>query len=132
MWIFLPFGYFSIVAHRDNENDVLVRARNRSDLDTFRKCLLDVNEAVGRHKDIKATPHADYPFRLTAPRKQVAKLLASFVTECLDYDNFKNRVAENDPERAHLYHDVWATTRRIGPHATPRVPHITEIGDDLG
>jgi hypothetical protein len=127
MWVFLPWGYFSIVAHRDHSADVLVRARNRADLHAFRTFLLDANEAVGRHKDIKHTPHADYPFRLTAPRKQVAKLLASFVAEDLDYDNFKNRVAENDPGRAHLYHEVWATTRKIDPRELPRVPHILEI-----
>jgi hypothetical protein len=126
VWIFLPFGYFSIVAHRDNANDVLVRARNRSDLDAFRKFLLDANEAVGRHKNLKATPHADYPFRLVAPRKQVAKLLEHFVNEDLDYDNFKNRVAENDPMRARLYHEVWASTRKIDPRATPAVPHILD------
>ncbi len=133
MWLFLPFGFFSIVAHRERPADVLVRARSQADLDTFADALDDaVHEASGRKRElthaganVKSTPRADYPFRLIASRKDVSALLARFLEGGgvdndppeLDYDNFKDRVAESDPERAHLYLEVWSSMRKIAPHA---------------
>ena len=130
LWIFLPWGFFSIVAHRERPADVLVRARSQADLDTFADALDDaVFKARGRktpsNTTIKKTPRADYPFRLSASRKDVSALLARFLEGGgvdndppeLDYDNFKDRVAESDPERAHLYLEVWSSMRKIAPDA---------------
>lgn len=135
MWLFLPFGFFSIVAHRERPTDVLVRARSKVDLDTFADAVDEaVHEVSNRRSVIPAkpsghaiqhTPRADYPFRLIVSRKVVTALLTRFLEGGgidndppeLDYDNFKDRVGVANPERAHLYLEVWSSMRKIEPDA---------------
>lgn len=101
MWVFTPFGFFSIVAHRDKPRHLLVRARDRHDLEALADRL--------RPKPaIASSPRADYAFRLVATRKAIGKLLASFAEAELDYPNFKTEVArQQGHQRAGIYHDVW-------------------------
>lgn len=102
MWVFTPFGFFSVVAHRDQPDALLVRARARADLSELVKRLPAPRPKVQR------TPDADYAFRTVVKRKAWAKLMTDFADE-LDYDNFKNAVAARQGRaRAHLYHRVWA------------------------
>lgn len=106
MWVMTQFGFFSIVAHRTIPGSVLVRSRSHSDLLAF-AVKLDPSP------EIKATPRADYAFRLTATKGEVANVLLAATHE-IDYDNFKNRVAETQGyERAGVYCEVWSTLREI-------------------
>lgn len=103
MWIFTPFGFFSVVAHRDDANMLLVRARVRSDLQSF-------VARVPKHRRprIVTLQVADYRYRIELPREQVAKLAAEFITKDLTYDNFKTKVAQTQGQyRARVYHRVW-------------------------
>ena len=58
------------------------------------------------------TPDADYGYRLTTSREALASYLTKSV-DTLDYPNFKGRVAEGHPRRAHIYTNVWATLREL-------------------
>jgi hypothetical protein len=106
MWLFTPFGFFSVVAHREKPDAVLVRSRAREDLAELVKRL------PGKKPPIRRTPAADYPFRVELRRARVAELVRSFVLDELDYPNFKGAVAERQGfARAHAYHEVWSTLR---------------------
>jgi hypothetical protein len=111
MWIITTRGFLSVVQNADAKTPheaLLVRGRVRADLDHFA-------DFVARHGDrpvVTATPRFDYGYRLTASRELFASYLAEHVG-ALDYPNFKNEVAEADPERAHIYTRVWGVLRDL-------------------
>jgi hypothetical protein len=106
MWLFLPFGFFSVVAHRTRPERVLVRARRREHLTELGQ--------RGVAGVIQETSYADYPFRIEADREAVAAFAARHVLE-MGYDNFKaeaGRKAGRGRERyVPALHDVWTTMR---------------------
>lgn len=94
MWVFLNDAFLSIVAHRDQPGQLMVRARFPGDIErTF--------DAV----DVAHTPTADYAYRAVLPKKVVAEAMARAV-EDVDYPNFKDSVFEND--RHLVYLGVWS------------------------
>lgn len=100
MWIFLNDAFLSAVQHRDKPDSLLVRARRREDLE----------RVFGSDADILALADADYPFRVTVPRADLAARLAQRA-ETIDYDNFKGSVPE--PSRHDAYMAVWSAMRRF-------------------
>jgi hypothetical protein len=102
------------VAHRDQPDRLLVRARVRSDLEA----LAQVVHSRGKIR-IYSTPNADYPFRCIVKREAFGRTIAS-VAERIQYDNFKNSVAERQGhDRAHVYLGVWDHLRRWLTEAGP-------------
>jgi hypothetical protein len=104
MWVFIPGGVVSVVAHRDKPKHVLVRARRQEDLNRF---FLDqqspsVTESLTEH-----TPANDYAYRVVEKRTVVAHLTAQHIN-AIDYPNFKAHPL-NGGDRAAMLHDVWAT-----------------------
>jgi len=95
MWILLNDAMFSIVEDRQDRTRVVVRARFEGDLEKVFPAYAE-NVIV---QDI-----SDYRFRIFADRDYVKEIVASEV-ERIDYDNFKNSVA--DDERHNLYTKVW-------------------------
>jgi hypothetical protein len=95
MWIVMNDSYVSIVEDRTNEQNVVVRARVREDLEN----LFAVNAS-----DIIETDNSDYRFRLFLDRKFVADIVRQRI-ETIDYDNFKNSVKE--PWRKQAYTKIW-------------------------
>ena len=95
MWIFLNNSYLSIVRHRDEPDQLLVRARNNGDI-----------EAVFPRAIVKITPQADYLFRAVIDESLVAATIKTAILD-IDYDNFKDSIADA------RYHDtclnVWLT-----------------------
>lgn len=107
MWVTSTRGFYSAVAHRDAPELVLVRARVREDLQAL-------GELIGP-LEILATPDADYPFRAAVPRERWSAALVLLAAE-IDYDNFKNAVAERQGSRREaVYHRVWAALRELRP-----------------
>jgi 8-oxo-dGTP pyrophosphatase MutT (NUDIX family) len=103
MWLITPTGFFSIVCKPGDmkAGTLTIRARVKSDLDALRQQCLP---SLGMVTENEGT---DYPYRAKAKRSEVAKALAQMV-ERLDYDNFKNEVAEKQGHhRAKAYHEVW-------------------------
>ncbi|HTB46630.1 MAG TPA: hypothetical protein VK741_23635 [Acetobacteraceae bacterium] len=108
MWVMLNDSFLSIVAHRSRKNLLLVRARQRADI-----------EVVFPHAKITRTPKADYEFRASITRRMVERAMVAEVRR-IDYFNFKSSVA--DQRRHNAYLDVWVTMMNWAKPPTTRTP----------
>lgn len=110
MWMMTRYGMFSTVVKELDE--VQVRARTREDLELLKQRFQPL---LGKYKIID-TPAADYACRIFLPRSEFA-LLSFLLADDIDYGNFKAEVERLDPERAVLYHRVWALLLSLqNPH----------------
>ena len=101
MWVMTTVGFYSVVEDREREGNVLVRARDRGDIDAIAARLGDA--------EVLATPSRDYAFRVSVPRAAWADALRELAEE-VDYDNFKSAVgARQGHARARVYGSVWQT-----------------------
>jgi hypothetical protein len=99
MWICLSDAFVSIVAHREEPDALMVRARRAGDLErVFPGC------------DVVRTPRADYLYRTTLPRDQVAAAIARELLR-VDYANFKDSVPDAMLHGA--YSSFWAAMLRV-------------------
>jgi hypothetical protein len=104
MWVFTDTGFISAVAHYDDSDTIVVRARDMASLDGI-AALADVA--------IQTTPYNDYPFRVHVSRPIFQEWLCAAVTD-MEYTNFKNRVHETRGERFHdALSDVWSTMHDV-------------------
>ena len=107
MWLFTQRGMLSVVRHREREDVLLVRARDRSSLEDF--CDKAGVEAV----EIERDESADYLFRVVCSDAELKAFLSRAVDE-LDYDNFKTRILTTRGGRWHdALLEVWRTMRRL-------------------
>jgi len=103
MWIFTNVGYISIVENSDNSNEVMLRARARKDLDTFRTLYLPTNAPK-----VKFYQTNDYPYRITIKKEDCALAMANAVRN-IDYANFKSSVTKKQGwERSSIYMKIWS------------------------
>ena len=121
MWLFTKYGFYSAVCAREGDgsygqpvdlDQIMVRARLRSHLESLREhfseLLADCNirESVG----------TDYAFRIFVPKTTWSKILAR-LSEEMDYDNFKSKVARQQgvagDDYVHSLHDVWSIMNRL-------------------
>lgn len=106
MWLFTSLGFFSVVAHRDQPDTLLIRARAREDLEALRNRYLPdlaLHENAG----------SDYRWRGFVARDEWEHVAARLAAD-IDYPNFKDVVADRQGStRAALYHDIWATMYRL-------------------
>jgi len=93
MWICLNDAFLSIVAKDCPPDHLLVRARRAGDI-----------ERVFPGVQVKISNHTDYRYRATVPRQRLAEAIAQRLL-AIDYDNFKNSVADDDLHAA--YARVW-------------------------
>jgi len=86
-------GILSIVAHRTKPGMLMVRSVAREDIAQFwpRARIVEMSEA-------------DYRFRTTLPREEVAARIAQAVLE-IDYEKVKPSVGK---DREHTYLEVWS------------------------
>ena len=84
MWIYLTEGAFSIVAHRDKPDHLLVRSRQP---DAIRRAF--------PNEKMYFDPDADYPYRADIHRLDVADFITKRMM-FMTYDNFKNTVSDDD------------------------------------
>ena len=101
MWIILNKSFLSIVKNRNNENELLVRARVKGDIEK-------VFPEAKTFEDIKA----DYKYRSYINRKEVASAISEELIN-INYDNFKSSVSKDDNLRSHAYIDVWRVLNKI-------------------
>ena len=100
MWLITTQGFYSVVAHRDEPDKLLVRARTREDIEALREQIPTLEPFEDRH--------ADYRHRAVVGRAEWVAALAQLVTE-IDYDNFKDAVAARQGrERSGLYGRIWS------------------------
>jgi hypothetical protein len=98
MWVFLSDAMLSIVRHREDPRSLLVRARQRGDI-----------ERVFPHVLVTETPEADYRFRAKVHETVVAAEFEKAIRG-IDYDNFKGSVA--NIRRHDAYMGVWSIMHR--------------------
>lgn len=117
MWIFLSNAFVSVVADRRDRTRLLVRARLAEDL-----------ARVFPDADVAETPAADYRFRASVPRAQVANAIARQV-RAIRYDNFKGSVPVGDDERHDAYLGVWGVMHRLqeSRFAKKRDPRVEDL-----
>src|SRR4051794_41146685 len=105
MWLMTPRGFYSVVAHRDDADVVLVRARDRGDLES----LAELSPGLA----VAHTPERDYAWRVLMDRAEWARVVGRLAAE-IDYPNFKSKVAAaQGHERASVYSRVWSTLRSL-------------------
>ncbi len=61
---------------------------------------------------LTSTPDADYRYRAIVSRAEVARVLADRAVG-IDYPNFKNSLAHDDPERRHACGKVWSVMHAL-------------------
>ncbi len=114
MWIFLPEGFFSIVAvysdggHGDLQPELLmIRARCRDHLVKF----MEVHYVTA---EIIESPHADYHYRIIVERRLVREVISRSV-EMITYRNFKEEVSMRGATRSYLdaLYAISAVTKRL-------------------
>jgi len=104
MWIFTSTGFVSAVAHRDDADLIVVRAR---DLES----LTPLIERTGA--EVNPWEGSDYAFRIVVPREE----FSAWVTEQaagIDYTNFKSSAHQRRGGTfADVLHDVWDVMYRF-------------------
>lgn len=110
MWVFTSGGFVSAVQHRDNEDLVMVRARDRQSLETMLEGVELTGAADGEvfdRPEIVSVP-GDYRWRVTVSKATFVLFLQFEVLNYLNYDNFKDALSAS---RGKIYHDaamgVW-------------------------
>jgi hypothetical protein len=103
MWIASKYGFISIVAHWDDPNVFLIRAREKEDL-----------LALFEEEMILETPDADYAFRVLIGKEKAMALLTDMLNE-VDYPNFKSAVGRNPDQKhkVHAYQEIWSIMRQF-------------------
>jgi hypothetical protein len=84
MWIFTNQGFISAVADFNNAGNLLVRARAKSHLSAL----------FPKAKVIK-TPDADYLYRASIPKEEVATVIAQQI-QGIEYTNFKKSIPDEE------------------------------------
>lgn len=104
MWIASKNGFFSIVQHRDDAEQVLVRARVKKDL-----------AEIFPEDRIHHTPGGDYDWRVFGSKKEVSEILLQQMAE-LDYPNFKGKIAKtpSQEDKLQAYHQIWSVMHDYG------------------
>ena len=105
MWIVSTTGFFSVVAST-KKNEVMVRARKRSDLVALQK-------RFGDRRKILRTPKNDYLYRIYLPLSVWSHWLSDLAMDSADYPNFKHAVKRQNVQRASTYSKVWDVCREI-------------------
>jgi hypothetical protein len=99
MWLFTKDSFVSVVQHREQPNDLCVRARIRNHL---------VRLFPMQAASIQETPDADYRFRIIVSKTELAKIVSDYIMQDLQYDNFKAAQATADPAWSGFLYAVWA------------------------
>ena len=100
MWLYLSGGFLSIVAHRHQPDDLLVRARHPDHIN-----------GVFPEAQVIHLGAADYPYRTVLPREAVQEAVSAYLSS-MAYDNFKNSIPDDDYHDVCL--DVWRTMWAYG------------------
>lgn len=117
MWVWTTAGFVSAVQHRDNHDNLMVRARDEDSLknmlasiDLAGKALAEDGADVAVDTDLKivTSGKGDYRHRVTMSKSTFALFLQFEVLNYLSYPNFKSELAKfRGPEFTTAAHRVW-------------------------
>lgn len=116
MWLVTNRGFYSGIAHRDDPELIMVRARTDRHLEAIMDLLPEGAQIV-------KTPDADYPCRVVIAKAAWVELCTTLAGE-VDYPNFKDSVdarARDGSKRERknasydhsVYMSVWGVLRRL-------------------
>jgi len=108
MWLFLPNGFLSVVAHRETPEVLLCRARVKGDL-----------ERLLPPRPVFTTPDADYLYRCFVDRSALAETIA-YHANAIDYEKFKPSVVDKRRYRAYL--EIWDTMAELQDRLAAKPP----------
>ncbi|WP_013627484.1 hypothetical protein [Rubinisphaera brasiliensis] len=121
MWLFTKHGFYSSVGARQGDGShgqpvdpdrIMVRARVRSHLDALKANFSDLLVDC----EIKEFAGTDYAYRIFVPKPIWAHVMVG-LTEEMDYDNFKSKVARHQgsagADYEHSLHEVWSVMNRL-------------------
>ncbi len=91
---FYKHRILSVVAHREKEDMLLVRARRSGEI-----------ESIFPDASVYEIDNADYHYRAEIERDKVAQVMADQIKN-IGYDNFKSSVSDN--KRRDAYMDIWS------------------------
>lgn len=106
MWIHSRYGHYSVVAHRDDPETLIVRARSHRelvDLLNLHPDVVDVGDLL-----VVPTPENDYAYRAFVTRRTFADLLLA-LGEDVTYPSFKDAARERLGDGYYSYlTQVWS------------------------
>jgi hypothetical protein len=104
MWLFTQHGFISAVQHDNDDDTIIVRARDARSLE-FIAALFEV--------PVERTPANDYPYRVFVRRADFMNYLSAEV-DMLDYPDYKARLhaTRGDDFYAAATH-VWRSMHAI-------------------
>ena len=102
MWLFVSGAFLSLVAHRTQPENLLVRARHPDHIRT-----------VFPDAEIIHMASADYPYRAVVSREGVQTAMVNQI-QTMVYDNFKASIGDFEYHDACLkvWHTMWAYGER--------------------
>lgn len=112
MWTITRSGFYSTVQLETDPGLLVVRCRRRADMEAFARFANTELIVFSRDRD--------YPYRVVVRHELWASFLAREAL-AIDYSNFKDEIALEDPARSWILGDVWATLMRL--EATERWPN---------
>ena len=117
IWIFVTSGFVSAVQHRDNHDNLMVRARDKESLEHMLtsielagKALAEDGSDVTVDQDLQivTSSKGDYRHRVTMSKSTFALYLQFECLNFLNYPNFKSELAKfRGPEFTKAAHRVW-------------------------
>jgi hypothetical protein len=107
MWLFTPFGFFSIVDKNDPKHPgcLCVRTRTTEDIVNLRLRYFEGEDRP--MSPVESFVGTDYAYRVYVPRAVMAQVMWE-ITDDVDYTNFKSEVGKvQGHDRAHDYMGIW-------------------------
>lgn len=121
MWLFTKHGFFSAVCARQGDgghgqpvdpDQIMVRARVRNHLEALKEKFSDLLADC----EIMEFSGTDYAYRIFVPKPTWSQVMVG-LTEEMDYDNFKSKVARHQgsagADYEHSLHEVWSVMNRL-------------------
>ena len=121
MWLFTKHGFYSAVCARQGDGShgqpvdpdrIMVRARVRGHLETLKERFSELLA----DSEIMEFSGTDYAYRIFVPKSVWSQVVVG-LTEEMDYDNFKSKVARHQRNDGaayeHSLHEVWSVMNRL-------------------
>ena len=121
MWLFTKYGFFSTVCARQGDGShgqpvdpdrIMIRGRIRSQLEDLQGRFAESLAGC----EILETPTTDYRYRMFVEKVAWSEVLVA-LSEEMDYDNFKSKVATHQGAGGADYeqslHDVWSVMHEL-------------------
>ena len=112
-------AFFSIVKNRNKENELLVRARIRGDI-----------EKVFPKANTFEDKDADYRYRSFIKTSIVVDKISDEIFK-IDYDNFKNSISKDDISRTFAYGNVWKELYKLHQSKFTTGRNFCEIDQEI-